>query len=183
MKAVLIAAALLAQTSGAPVDLSGTWTLDTNLSDNPEQVAAAIRADLHLGCETATFVMRNDRGRSRGRPEPRDTAPKEPNADEQKRIDDLTTALRYPPPTLRIAQTGTTLTLTDAQGQTHTLSHWEGPQLVSTTDLGGGRRMTSTYSLLPMTRQLIIRTQIERAPNQPGPFEIKQVYDRGGETR
>ena len=47
MKWLLVAAAMLLQTP-APVDFSGAWNLDTYLSDHPEQVAAAIRADLHI---------------------------------------------------------------------------------------------------------------------------------------
>ena len=51
--ALLIAAAALAARAPAQaqsaVDLSGTWTLDTYLSDSPEQVAAAVRLDLGLG--------------------------------------------------------------------------------------------------------------------------------------
>ncbi|HZP47176.1 MAG TPA: hypothetical protein VFB07_01485 [Vicinamibacterales bacterium] len=173
--ALVLAAAVVVS---APVDFSGTWTLDTYLSDNSEQVAAAIRADLRIGSDTSTFLMTGARGpRERGR-NPHQADAKPPNADEQKQIDDLTMALRYPAPTLKITQSGDAVTLTDAQGQTRTLDHWEGPQLVATTDLGNGRRMTATYSLVPTTKQLMVRTVIERAPNQPGAFEIKQVYDR-----
>lgn len=178
MKWLSIVAALLLQSAAPGLDLSGTWNLDTYLSDHPEQVAAAIRADLRIGPDTA-FLMMGTRGQGRGRNQ-RQSDAKEPNADEQQQIDDLTMALRYPAPTLQIAQNGDAVALTDAQGQTRTLNHWEGPQLVATTDLGNGRRMIATYSIVPTTKQLMIRTTIERAPNQPGAFEIKQVYDREG---
>ncbi len=66
MKWLLLAAAMLLQ--GAPLDFSGTWNLDTYLSDNPERVAAAIRADLQIGSETTTFLMMGTRGQQgRGR--------------------------------------------------------------------------------------------------------------------
>ena len=112
--------------------------------------------------------------------------------------------MRYPPPTLQISQTADAITMSDPHGATRTLTAngrkqmlnygddetpaetttaCQGPQLVSTTDLGGGRRMTATYSIVPTTRQLMIRTIIERAPDEPGSFEIKQVYDRAGDTR
>ena len=41
--------------SQAPVDLSGKWTLDTYLSDNPEQIAAALRIDTGQGGGEALF--------------------------------------------------------------------------------------------------------------------------------
>ncbi len=172
-----IAVVLVAQSTPAPVDFSGRWNLDTYLSDHPEQVAAAIRTDLHLSGET-TFVLAGGRGRQSRRGNEQRSSSKPPSADEQERIDDLTLALRYPAPTLTITQHGDTVTLADPQGQTRTLAHWEGPQLVSTTDLGHGRRLVATLSMVPTTRQLMIRTVVERAPNEPGPFEIKQVYDR-----
>ena len=183
MRLLLIAATVALQS--ATVNFAGTWTLDTYVSDNPEQVAAAIHADLRLQPDT-TFVMSGSRNGGFGRrrePDKSSSKAKAPSADEQKQIDDLTMTLRYPPPTLRLDQRGDTVTFADDQGQTHTLNHWEGPQLVATTDLGNGRRMRSTYSLVPTTNQLMIRTAIERAPNEPGPFEIKQLYDRAGATR
>ncbi|HZT77624.1 MAG TPA: hypothetical protein VFA27_13315 [Vicinamibacterales bacterium] len=174
---LIVVTAFVLQAAAPSVDLSGTWRLDTDLSDNPEQVAAAIRADLRIGSDTTTFLMTGTRGRDRGRGN-RPVDAKPPSADEQQKIDDQTLALRYPAPTLTITQSGDTVTLTDAQGQSHTLNHWEGPQLVATTDLGNGRRLVATYSIVQATKQLMIRTVVERAPNEPGAFEIKQVYDR-----
>ncbi len=193
----LFLVAAVALQAAPVVDLSGSWTLDTYLSDHPEQVAAAIRADLRLTPETTAFRMTNDRSRDRGA-RPRNASPAEPNADEQKHIDDLTEILRYPPPALQITQTADAITLADPHGRTRTLAtngtkqsisygesgtaadtitEWQGPQIVSTTDLGGGRRMVTTYSIVPTTKQLMVRTVIARAPNEPGAFEIKQVYD------
>jgi hypothetical protein len=192
-----------AQTSPPTADLSGTWTLDTYLSDRPAQVAAAIRTD--LGQQSSSLFgesMGGGRsGRGAGRrgqpsPEPAGTSTP-PNAEEQRALDDITAAVRYPPPTLQIARTDTSVTLTDPQGRSRTFqtngkreqqlfesaradstARWEGPQLVIDFDLAKGRKMTWTYSVVPTTRQLLVRIAFEPAPNQPGPFEIKYVYDR-----
>lgn len=203
MRVTFFAIALLLQTAGAP-DLSGTWTLDTYLSDNPEQVLASIRAD--LGQEASSLLSesteagRNARGRGR-RAEPRrdqaSSTAAEPTADEQRAIDAITAEIRYPPPTLTIVETASAVTLKDATGGSRTFqtngkaepqtfadtranvtASWQGPQLVVAFDLGKGRTMTSTYSIVPTTHQLSLRVTIERAPNQPGPFEIRYIYDR-----
>src|SRR3954466_16076269 len=60
--ALLIAAATLSQRAHAQhtgaADLSGTWTLDTYLSDSPEQVAAAVRVALGPGPERVAGAVR-----------------------------------------------------------------------------------------------------------------------------
>jgi hypothetical protein len=115
----------------------------------------------------------------------------------QKLLDEVTALVRYPPPALTIAQTPTAITFTDAQGKNRTLqtngrreklplesgtveiaARWEGTQLVSDHDLGRGRKMTVSYSIVPTTGQLLVRVSFERSPGQPGPFQIKQVYNR-----
>ena len=202
MRATLFAIALLLQTTGAP-DLAGTWTLDTYVSDNPEQVLASIRTDLGQQ-SSGTFSDASDTapfGRSRGRrTETRPSQTKKPStedADDQRALDNITAAIRYPPPTLKISQTATAVTLAEPQGPSRTFdtsgkremqsfdstraettASWQGPQLVIAYDLGKGRKMTCTYSIVPTTRQLSLRVTIEHAPNQPGPFEVKLFYDR-----
>src|SRR3954464_5365617 len=64
----------LASGQGA-VDLSGKWTLDTVLSDSPEQIAAAIRIDVGQGGGDNLFGEsgrggggRGNGGRERGGP-------------------------------------------------------------------------------------------------------------------
>jgi hypothetical protein len=186
------------------VDLSGKWTLDTALSDSPEQIAAAIRIDLGQGGGENPFAdsgggAANGRngGRRGGESRPSGAQHHQPNADEQKRIDELTESLRYPPATLTIAQTPAAITVTDEQQRARTLTptgkrekqivgsasldvatRWEGPQLVSEQDLGGGRLVRYTYSIVATTRQLLVRVAIDRTPGFPGPFQIRLVYNR-----
>jgi hypothetical protein len=187
-----------------PVDLSGKWTLDTVLSDSPEQIAAAIRIDVGQGGgesplgESGSGGFGQGNGRRRGA-EPRSSGAqnRQPNAEEQKRIDELTESLRYPPTALTIAQTAAAITVTDEQQRARTLTpngkrekqtvgstslevatRWEGPQLVSEQDLGGGRLVRYTYSIVPTTKQLLVRVSIDRTLGFPGPFQIRLVYNR-----
>jgi hypothetical protein len=206
---VVAAGPVLGQTQSIPpsrIDLSGKWTLDTYLSDHPQQVAAAIRIDLGQASERSsgggTEAGRFGRGEGgrRGQgssPRGGSTRANELSNEEQTRLDELTAAVRYPPTVLTISQTASAVTFTDEQGraltfmtdgkkekttlggsQLETTTKWEGPLLVSDRDLGKGRKMTSTYSIVPTTKQLLVRVEFERSPGQPGPFEIKQVYNR-----
>ena len=194
----------IAATGQGPVDLSGKWTLDTALSDGPEQIAAAIRIDVGQGGGESLFgesgrggAARGTGGRRGADPRPGGGQNPRPSADEQKRIDELTERLRYPPTALTIAQTPDAIAITDEQQRAWTLTpngkrekqavgsasldvatRWEGPQLVSEQDLGGGRLVRSTYSIVPTTRQLLVRIAIDRTPGFPGPFQIRLVYNR-----
>jgi hypothetical protein len=55
---------------------------------------------------------------------------------------------------------------------------WEGPQLKVAYDVGRAGTLTYTYFVVPTTGQLLIRVNCERVPAQPGPFDIKLVYNR-----
>jgi hypothetical protein len=192
----------LARAQAPPIDLSGAWTLNTSLSDNPQQVAASIRVGLGED-DFGVFAGSADidrNGRAMGRRQrpadavrPRST----PSPEEQRAFDAITHPLRYPPPTLRIAQTAAAVTFTEGPSQSRTfqvngkreeqvfdtaraesIARWEGPQLVIGFDLGKGRKMTYSSSVVATTRQMLVRVRFERAPNEPSPFEIKFVYDR-----
>jgi hypothetical protein len=189
----------------SPLDLSGKWTLDTALSDSPEQIAAAIRIDVGAGGGENLLGESGRGGAGRGTGGRRGAEPRseggqnrQPTSDEQKRIDELTESLRYPPTALTIAQTPDAVTITDEQQRARTLTpngkrekqpvgsasldvatRWEGPQLVSEQDLGGGRLVRYTYSIVPATKQLLVRVGIDRTPGFPGPFQIRLVYNRG----
>ena len=204
--AIAIAAggAVVVQTQAAGsagnVDLSGRWTLDTYLSDNAEQVAAALRIDLGLGSgQQRSIPIEGGRyGRGRGRSDlPPAGRPTEVSAAEQNRLEEMVAPLRYPPATLTISQTADAVTFGGAQGESRrfapnnsrdkqtvggnsieTRTRWEGPQLVSEHDIGSGRKITYTYSIVPTTKQLLVRISIERGLGDVGPFEIKQVYNK-----
>jgi hypothetical protein len=208
--AVVFAAAALslrvhAQSSGA-VDLSGTWTLDTYLSDSPEQVAAAVRLDLGIG---AVNRSPNDatsggdqRGYGRGRggnygrqggaPPRQDLTP-----EDQARLDEVANTVRYAAATLTVAQDGSSVTFTDTRAGARTYqtngkkekqtfgsatvdatARWQGPQLVIEAELPRDRRMTTTWSIVPTTKQLLMRVSLGRGTLEMGPLQVKQVYNR-----
>jgi len=201
--AIVAAAVAHAQTSKPALDLAGTWTLDTYLSDSPEQVAASIRIDLGQDGSGA-FSGMPERGRARGMGR-RGQPPRgegggsaaATSPEDQQALDNITAAVRFPPPTLRITQTDASIVIGDVQGPSRTfqingrreqqmfdttradsVARREGPQVVIDIDLGKGRKMTLIYSIVPTTAQLRMRVRFEKAPNDLGPFEVKYIYNR-----
>jgi hypothetical protein len=204
--ALLFAAAALslrAHAQSPGVDLSGTWTLDTYLSDSPEQVAAAVRLDLGIGAVNRT-PPGTDSGHSDGRgrgglygrqggaPPRQDLTP-----EDQARLDEVANTVRYAAATLTIAQNGSSVTFTDARGGERTYqtngkkekqtfgsatvdaaARWQGPQLVIETELPRDHRMTTTWSIVPTTKQLLMRVSLGRGSLEMGPLQVKQVYNR-----
>ena len=105
--------------------------------------------------------------------------------------------MEFPPTTLAITQGDTSVTITAGQrtpdvfrtdgksekrsleaGTVNRTAVWEGPYLRVAYDMGRAGTLTYTYSIVPTTRQLLIRVNVERVPGDPGPFEIKLVYNR-----
>jgi len=136
--AILIAActgALASQVKSAPLDLSGTWSLDIYLSDHAEQIARAIQIDTGQftpdtfgrgGAPEARSGGREDAGRSRfggdGRPgRDRQTPASRLSDDDRKRLAELTRPVEFPPPTLTITQADEKLTIAAGPGRTETL--------------------------------------------------------------
>jgi hypothetical protein len=188
-------------------DLAGRWTLDVDLSDNPGQVAAAIKAD--FGRPAGDGFGFQGEGRGRGEMAPRERekregqdkkSPEQALANEdQKRLNEITDEILYAPLSLSISASDSSVTIANPQGETRTFqingksdkqpfgsgtaliaARIEGPRLVTEFDLGNGRKLVCTYSLAPTTKQLVVRTTVEPRPDQPGPFEIKRVYNRAG---
>lgn len=218
---ILFAAATLLGGQTAPaVDLAGTWTLDTYLSDSPEQVAAAVRVDLGLANPNTESFSLGGGGRRGGRNggtgngqdaaqgsgrentggnNSRNTAAgrNQLSAEEQARIDEVLNTIRYAPATLTIAQNGETISFTSEPGGTRTyqlagkkekqtfgsttvdaVARADGPQVVITIDLPRDRSVTSSWSIVPTTKQLLLRVTLSQGRLQNGPFQIKQVYNR-----
>lgn len=129
------ATAAVAAFQGGGPSLAGTWTLDSYLSDNPEQVARAIRLDTGLsptdeslsGLEGGTpggrgmgrgGYGRGGYGRMGGPPPPR--RPEPISAEDRKLVEELTGAVQFPPPTLTITQDGSEITLAGGSGASQT---------------------------------------------------------------
>jgi hypothetical protein len=166
-------------------DLSGKWALDVYLSDSPKHVADAL---------AATFApsASGEAGRARGRAETIQAGQKD-----DPRRKELIDAVRFPPLTLTISETGTGVRFTDSMGRTRTFeangkkaphqfdagaidtrTMWVGPQLVIEYDLGQDLLLQYTYSLVPTTKQLLTLVTVVGKSERAAPFEIKQVYNR-----
>ena len=215
--AVMMAFATGSAASAASV--AGTWRLDPYVSDHPEQVARVLRvltgespgADLPRGRGGRGDAGHGGGGRGEPAvpghaepgvgisrpPEVPPTPAKEPVSDaDRKLLSELTSAVRFPPATLTIAQTDTVVTMTGDAGTPLTFrtdgkaekqpltagtvertALWEGPALVVSYRVGRSGTLIYRYSLAPTTGQLVIRVSFERTPGEPGAFEVKQVYD------
>jgi hypothetical protein len=203
------ARALYAQAPAGRPDFSGTWTFDTYLSDNPEQIARALRLDTGQPGDEALGARGAGRGgfsgagrigggrgtvtrEERGRAEAADQM----SPEDRKKVTELTNAVQFASPTLTITQTENAITLADNRSGTQTMStngkaekytldagpvdrvaRWEGPTLLIGYEVGHAGTLTYAYVLVP-TKQLLIRVNFERLRGEPGPFEIKLVYNR-----
>jgi hypothetical protein len=206
------ARALYAQAPAGRPDFSGTWALDTYLSDNPEQIARALRLDTGQPGDEALVgrgtgrggfggVGRIGSGRETlgGEPRGRAEAADQLSAEDRKKVTELTNAVQFASPTLTITQTENAITLADNRSGTQTVStngkaekytldagpvdrvaRWEGPTLLIAYEVGHAGTLTSVYTLVPTTKQLLIRVNFERVRGEPGPFDIKLVYNRAG---
>jgi len=125
-------------------------------------------------------------------------APPEAAAADRARILEAVGDARSPSPSLSISHSPANVAITDARGRTrffqtngakdkHQLeagtidstTSWNGDLLVTQYDLGGGRRLTYTYSLLAETKQLVVRVHVDRAGQSGGHGgpNTKYVYD------
>jgi hypothetical protein len=189
-------------------DLSGNWSIDTYLSDHSEQIARAIefdtgefRVDKYIGSEPRRGAgVPAEGGRRKERPARPGRGPvvDRLSDEERKVLAELIRPVQFPPLTLKISQSDTSLTITgdraphemrtDGRVEKHALeaghvnrtARWAGPQLRVTYEVGHAG--TYSYSIVPTMGQLLIRINFERVPEQPGPFDIKIVYNRSKES-
>ncbi len=136
--AIATAARAQQAAAGLEFDLSGTWTLDSYLSDSAEEVAHELRADTSQGASafasgpfgepTGTEGTAGKRGEggehgvfggSRDRRGPDRDEPL--RSDEQKMLDALTNDVQFASPTLTISEAGTQLTIVSTRGGTRTI--------------------------------------------------------------
>jgi hypothetical protein len=194
----------------ASTDLSGTWSIDTYLSDHAEQISRAIEFDTGefkyeaytdrpsrgaTGTSATGDPARSGRGR-----EGRGGAVDRLSETDRKVLAELIRPVRFPPLTLTISQTNQTLTIvgdrepyqmrTDGKTEKHVLetgsvnrtAQWAGPHLRVDYEIGRAGTLTYNYSIVPTTGQLLIRINFERMRDEPGPFDITIVYNRRKES-
>ena len=213
--ALCLTLAVVAPLSGragqqATTDLSGTWSIDTYLSDHAEQIARAIEFDTGefkydayserpTRGGTGTAATGDPVRRGAGR-EGRGGAVERLSEADRKVLAELIRPVRFPPLTLKIAQADQTVTLigdrepyqmrTDGKAEKHVLetgsvnrtAQWTGPHLRVMYEVGRAGMLTYDYSIVPTTGQLLIRINFERMRDEPGPFDVKVVYNRRKES-
>jgi hypothetical protein len=200
----LLTASLAAQGPATPpVNISGAWSLDTYLTDHPEQIARSIQfntgefAPATFREAEAIAAVRGGRGGRGGAL--KDPLPGQITPEDRKLLAELFRPIQYPPPSLTIAQQDVSVTITAGATATYTLkadgknekmtlesgtvdrkATWKGRALHVGYEVGQSGILTYAYTIVPTTGQLLIRVNFERVPGQPGPFEIKLVYNKKG---
>ena len=119
---------------------------------------------------------------------------------DRKVLAELLRPVRFAPLTLKISQSDQTLTIvgdrepyqmhTDGKAEKHLLetgsvnrtAQWTGPHLRVAYEVGRAGMLTYDYSIVPTTGQLLIRINFERIRDEPGPFDVKIVYNRRKES-
>jgi hypothetical protein len=197
-----------AQAADKP-DLSGTWQLDRGISTDlatlsfePRANADNPRGSMGRGGYGGGYGGRGGGfGGYGGRNAPRQPA-RTSSPEEQARLKMLTDDIKAGSATLVISHHEPTFTVSDAQGKTRFLktdggtdknqlgaatiestTHWEGTRLVAEYTIGASRMLAYTFTMLPATKQLVIRIRIEDSqnPRAAGP-EAKLVYTLSSTT-
>lgn len=196
--------------AGKP-NFSGVWILNRDLSDLPSQpgLGGSVsgqrgeqgdQGDRAKGTGRGDFDRATGRSRSGGSGDDgyrgQRHGPTASLPDRRSAIEELTSDLRNPSPSLTISHADLTLTVTDARDRTRlfqtdgrrdphqvgaatvlSTSRWDGDRLVTEYDLGNGRKIRIIHSLVPGTRQLL--EQVSFANGQT----IKRVYDPARSTK
>lgn len=189
-----------------PRNLSGTWTLNTWLSDPSDQIERELFAD--LGPRNQFDVApdapdqphpatRDAMGRRRGM-DPGAASPKALlNADDNKRIRALIDTVRQPAVTLTISQTNDGVTIADPVRGTRSFvangskqkqlfdsatlessTRWEGPQLLTDYQVRRGVSLRFSYMLVPDGDHLLVRISVLTPDGEVAPYVIRHVYSR-----
>ena len=178
-------------------DFSGTWSIDEYQQD-------PARADFGAGEQRGQRAGGFGGGSSRrgrfggfgGPPPPTRETARAGTPEEHARLQLLTDLLKKSSASLVISHHDPNFVINDAQD--HTLffqtdgspeenhlgsvtltstTHWDGSRLVTEFSLGTRQRLVYTYSMLPATKQLVLRVRLEAAEGQPAHgSELKLVY-------
>jgi hypothetical protein len=206
-----VSTALAQSGPGDKPNFSGSWVLNPDLSDNPQQVGFASpnqgggqrQGGGHRGGGGGGFGGFGGRGSGGGfggngggfggAQHAQDSA------DDRERIRELAEEVKYPSKSLQISLTATDMTITDAhehtrvfqtngKKDTHQLdtgtvtskTAWDGQKLTTEYDLGSGRKLRYTYSIVSTTRQLLEQVSFDSGQSSergPAAAVIKRVYD------
>jgi len=196
----LLALTLMATQANGP-DFSGTWTLDRRMSDDPAQAnfEAPRQAQGNSNRRRGSAGGFGGRGIYGGGSSANRSTPTESlTPEERARLAALTTELKTASATLTIEHHDPSFGVTDARGTTllldtsgakhdHTVgdatltstTHWLDGRIVTEFAIGGTRTLVYTYTLLPKTRQLVLRVRPQFGDRPAGGAnapELKLVY-------
>jgi hypothetical protein len=191
-----LAIARAQQGDGAKPDFSGTWTLDRNLSTNPAQITFVPAPDANRRPQRGGIGGFGGFGRGGSRPRADSQNSAESlTPSEQERLKALTDQLKTATATLVISHHDPDFVVNDAQDHTlflHTTgereenhlgaitisssTHWTGSRLVTECVLGSRLTLVYTYTLLPNTRQLVVRVARQAEDRRPAGQDVRLVY-------
>ena len=177
-------------------DFSGTWTLDRNISSDPSQVEFVPRADANRRPQRGGIGGFGGFGRG-GRRRPGGSDAESLTSVEQERLNALTDQLKVASDRLVISHHDPDFTINDAKNHTlflHTTgvreenqlgattinssTHWDGSRVVTECVLGSRLTLVYTYTLLPNTRQLVVRVARQIDDRQRAGQDVRLVYRR-----
>jgi hypothetical protein len=194
LAAIAVAVLHGAETSDGMPDFSGTWTLDREISTNPAQI------DFAPGTTAPARPRVGFGGRGFGRGGGTRQRADDNSADsltdvEKARLKALTDQLKTGSATLVISHHDPDFVVNDAQNHTlflHTTgvneenhlgeitisssTHWDGSRLVSECVLGSRLTLIYTYTLVPNTRQLVVRVARQAGDRRPAGQDVRLVY-------
>jgi hypothetical protein len=174
--------------SGALANLSGTWRLNKDLSDDPQQKMKDARSESggggHSGGRHGGGMGHGWGGRSGG-------SGSGSGDDAQRPLEDMATAMQQ----LKIDHQNPAMTIEDGLGREHHLftdgrkieeersyggtteihAVWKDGHVVVTTQPEKGPRITETYVVAADGSQLTVTSKIEM--RRGGSVEIRRVYD------
>ena len=184
------------QGDGPKPDFSGTWTLDRNLSTDPAQITFVPAPDTNRRVQRGGIGGFGGFGRGGGRPRTDSQNSAESlTSSEEERLKALTEQLKTATATLVISHHDPDFVVNDAQDHTlflHTTgereenhlgaitisssTHWTGSRLVTECVLGSRLTLVYTYTLLPNTRQLVVRVARQVEDRRPTGQDVRLVY-------
>ena len=203
LTAILVAAAVIGIAGRAPAlaqdhpGLAGRWTLDRALTQAPREVGFSadwMMAGASEGSGATSSGGRGRRSSSAGSAGAFPTRRESP--DDGKRVQQLTAEVRSPSAHLTIAETPTSVTVTDDQGHARTFhpdgkveelrlgdtplvttAKWEAGQLVVLYQVEDGRQLRYTYSSATNPPRLVVDVKfLERG----GGDEVRRTYEPSG---
>jgi hypothetical protein len=181
------------------LDFSGTWSLERSISTDPAQITFDPGGDRQPNTGRGGFGGRAGRGyggRNTRQGSGNGTVTLTPV--EQERLKALTSQLKSAASTLIISHHDPDFVVNDADDHTQffqtngarnenyvgsttvtSSTQWEGSRIVTRYDISSRLKLEYTYTLLPKTRELVLRIARRNSDRQsPGEQEVKLVYEQ-----